>query len=78
MTTIVNIHGVAHNVSTHYLTDGGDFIVVHTFCGHHDKASVFALDPKPGIPTCLQCVVAYHVLMATLEGVDIGGWGIDP
>lgn len=57
MTLVVEAQRVFHDVQTHHVTDGGDAMYVRTHCGHYLKESVFTLEPKPGVPTCLDCIV---------------------
>ncbi len=57
MTLVVEAQGITHDVQEHHLTDGGDAMYVRTHCGHYIKESVFTLEPKPGVPTCMSCVV---------------------
>ncbi len=56
MTLVVEAQGVTHDVQEHHLTDGGDAMYVRTHCGGYIKESVFTLEPKEGVPTCLRCI----------------------
>lgn len=81
MTLVVEAQGVTHDVQEHHLTDGGDAMYVRTHCGGYIKESVFTLEPKEGVPTCLRCIqgrrlweeaIRIFVDASRADGIDDG------
>jgi hypothetical protein len=72
-TSVVSVKGVSHDVSAFDIVDGGDIAVARTCCGQYIRESVFTLEPKPGVPTCFECVVGRRQLEHMARVLDDAG-----